>query len=120
MLLITGHTHQPVFKSLTHLENLYQRLSIAKEANDRPTVSIIEKEIQLKKLKGQALPDFTAYQPTYFNSGCCCFNDGDITGIEISDNKIRLIKWEYKEDRQQCPQRILLDESDLEDLKHFK
>ena len=32
--------------------------------------------------------------PTYFNSGCCCFSDGDITGIEIADGYIRLIKWE--------------------------
>ncbi len=29
----------------------------------------------------------------FFLKGCCCFNDGDITGIEIEDGKIRLIKW---------------------------
>ena len=99
---------------------MYRKLGIAKEANDLSTINIIETEIQLKKLKGQMLPDFTAYQPTYFNSGCCCFNDGDITGIEISDYKIRLIKWEYKEHKQQQPERIVLEESDLKDLKNFK
>jgi hypothetical protein len=35
-------------------------------------------------------------KPTYFNSGCCCFNDGDITGIEIENGYLRLIKWSAK------------------------
>jgi predicted phosphodiesterase len=113
MLLITGHTHQPVFQSLTHLESLYRKLAVAKEANDEATIQLIESEIQLKKLKGQRLPDFTAYQPTYFNSGCCCFNDGDITGIEIADGKIRLVKWEYGQDKVQMPGRVLLEEANL-------
>ena len=35
MLLITGHTHQPVFKSLTHLEKLYKEFQLAeKEKNE--------------------------------------------------------------------------------------
>ena len=113
MLLITGHTHQPVFQSLTHLESLYKNLAAAKEKNDEETIQLLENEIHLKKVQGQTLPDFTAYKPTYFNSGCCCFNDGDITGIEIADNKIRLIKWEYGEDKLQAPCRILLNEASL-------
>jgi hypothetical protein len=32
-------------------------------------------------------------KPTYFNSGCCCFDDGTITGVEIGEGYIRLIKW---------------------------
>jgi hypothetical protein len=66
VILITGHTHQPVFESLTH----YERLQREKNANL-----------------------FKDVKPTYFNSGCCCFEDGDITGIEISDGFIKLIKW---------------------------
>ncbi|MBA3748219.1 MAG: hypothetical protein H0W96_12120 [Solirubrobacterales bacterium] len=31
--------------------------------------------------------------PCYFNTGCCSFGDGDITGIEIGDGKIRLMRW---------------------------
>jgi len=113
MLLITGHTHQPVFQSLTHLENLYKKLAAAKEASDAATIQLMESEIEQKKLKGQTLPDFTGYKPTYFNSGCCCFNDGDITGIEIADGKIRLIKWEYGDDKLQASSRVILDETDL-------
>ena len=114
MLLITGHTHQPVFESLTHMESLYKKLAAAKEIKDEVTIQLIEGEIQLKKLKRQVLPDFAAYQPTYFNSGCCCFNDGDITGIEIADGKIRLVKWEYGEDKLSA--RVLLEEASLADL----
>ena len=29
----------------------------------------------------------------YFNTGCCSFDDGSITGIEIAKGKIKLIKW---------------------------
>ena len=32
-------------------------------------------------------------KPSYFNSGCCCFDDGTITGIEIAEGFIRLVKW---------------------------
>lgn len=31
--------------------------------------------------------------PSYFNTGCCRFEDGDITGIELAEGEIRLIKW---------------------------
>jgi predicted phosphodiesterase len=67
LLLITGHTHSPVFASGKYL--------------DHPS-----NEIDTGQSKHEV-------KPTYFNSGCCCFNDGDITGIEIADNFIRLIKW---------------------------
>lgn len=114
-LLITGHTHQPVFQSLTHLERLYRKLEAAKEVNDEAAILSIESEIQIKYQKGQILPDFSGYQPTYFNSGCCCFNDGDITGIEIAAGQISLIKWEYNE-RSQIPERVLLDTIALSEL----
>lgn len=31
--------------------------------------------------------------PAYFNTGCCKFIDGDITGMEIEGGMLRLIKW---------------------------
>jgi predicted phosphodiesterase len=114
ILLITGHTHQPVFKSLTHLESLYRQLSQAKIANDEEAVRILEQQINLRKIKGDLEPDFTSYQPFYFNSGCCCFNDGDITGIEIAGGQIRLIRWKYN--ALQLPERMVLEEASLESL----
>lgn len=113
-LLITGHTHQPVFKSLTHLESLYKQLGEAKQAADQPAILFLEQQINLRKIKGDPEPDFVNYEPFYFNSGCCCFNDGDITGIEIADGQIRLIRWKYNNLQQ--PERSVLEEATLKSL----
>jgi predicted phosphodiesterase len=113
-LLITGHTHQPVFQSLTHLESFYRQLSIAKAANNQESTKQLEQQINLRKIQGDAEPDFTSYQPFYFNSGCCCFNDGDITGIEIADGQIRLIRWKYNSGTTSV--RTVLEEASLKSL----
>jgi len=52
-------------------------------------------------------------KPYYFNSGCCCFVDGDITGIEIADGCIRLVKWTEKDEHST---RELLEEGRIGDL----
>jgi predicted phosphodiesterase len=115
MLLITGHTHQPVFKSVTHLEKLYEELEGAKKANEKPQVEELQKQIKGRENKGDRMPDFNGYLDTYFNSGCCCFDDGDITGIELANGCIRLIKWQYNANKE-C-ERLVLEESKLGDLK---
>lgn len=79
-MLITGHTHYPVFASGKFSKTAYQ-LNL-----------------------GIAIQD-----ASYFNTGCCCFNDGDITGIEIADGFIRLVKWTMKPNFQ----RIVLEEKEL-------
>lgn len=98
--LITGHTHQPVFASLTHIEWLYKQLIEAKKSGDTTKVADHEKEISTVDEQHTIIPDFANYQPRYFNSGCCCFSDGDITGIEIADGNISLVKWYYDEQLQ--------------------
>lgn len=112
-ILITGHTHQPVFESLTLLERLYKQLEIAQLQNDTAKAKEIESHITVRLSMGEAGMDYTKYKPGYFNSGCCCFNDGDITGIEIEDGIIRLIKWEYDN---QVPRRYILEEASLADI----
>ncbi|WP_207536505.1 metallophosphoesterase [Desertivirga arenae] len=114
VLLITGHTHQPVFLSLTYLERLFGRLFRARQANDREQVESLQAEIKIRGVKENTKTDFLSYQPTYFNTGCCCFSDGDITGIEIEGGYMRLIKWEY--DEQNISGRIVLEEVLLEKL----
>jgi hypothetical protein len=114
MLLITGHTHQPVFRSLTLLERLYEQLNNARQQNDEEAIKMLKAKIEQRKFIGETIPDFTAYKPTYFNSGCCCFDDGDITGIEIENGFISLIKWEYDANGQ--PARILLEQVSLTEL----
>jgi UDP-2,3-diacylglucosamine pyrophosphatase LpxH len=113
-LLITGHTHQPVFASLTYIERLYKKFQIAKKDNNTEVMNDLVKEIRKQEKKTAAVSiDYLTMIPSYFNSGCCCFSDGDITGIEIAHGCIRLIKWEM---RDQKPQRIVLEEISLKEL----
>lgn len=114
VLLITGHTHQPVFESLTHLERLYRQAHFAENSGDREKLAQLQQEISLRKFEyGSVKDDFLSLKPVYFNSGCCCFNDGDISGIELADGFIRLVKWKMKGTE---AQRILLEEAKLEEL----
>lgn len=115
MLLITGHTHQPVFKSLTHLELLYEQFEEAEKNKESAAAQKVKEQIDARKTKGERMPDFKGYLDTYFNTGCCCFDDGDITGIEIEGGGIRLIKWKYSEKKESL--REVLAESRLQDLK---
>jgi predicted phosphodiesterase len=109
--LITGHTHQPVFESLTHLERLYRRLEKAQKVNNTERIEDIKKEIKSREPQFTSVSaDYLEMRPTYFNTGCCCFSDGDITGIEIEDGFIRLIKWETENNRSQ---RSVLEEKPL-------
>lgn len=87
LLLITGHTHQPVFASGRYYNH---------PANK------IESELE-----------HTDLFPSYFNSGCCCFDDGDITGIEIAEGFIRLVKWF---DEEQGSKKKVLEEISFEKL----
>jgi predicted phosphodiesterase len=114
ILLVTGHTHQPVFNSLTHLERLYQRLENARACDDPDVVKKIEAEIPRRKREYDFVnQSFDKMKPTYFNSGCCCFDDGTITGIEISDGFIRLVKWSLINGK---PERIVAEEETLKSL----
>ena len=114
MLLITGHTHQPVFPSLTHLERLYKQLQLAEKENDKDRLNLLN-EIKKREREFTAVSvDYMNMKPSYFNTGCCCFSDGDITGIEIADGCIRLIKWSLKKGK---PVRELLEERKLERVR---
>ena len=114
LILITGHTHQPVFESLTHIERLYRSLLFARQVNDGGMIDSLQKEIQLRKFEYTNIsPDYLSLKPTYFNTGCCCFNDGDITGIELEEDCIRMIKWNT---RTGSPQRMILEEAALAEL----
>ena len=111
MLLITGHTHQPVFESLTHMEKLYKEFQLAgKEKNNAQLNGLLDEIKKVEKEFTVVAVNYMNMKPSYFNTGCCCFSDGDITGIEIADGFIRLIKWKMKEGK---PGRQVLEEAEL-------
>lgn len=87
LILVTGHTHQPVFASGKYYNHPSNKIDTVQPQED--------------------------VKPSYFNTGCCCFSDGDITGIEISDGYIRLIKW-Y--DEEVGSKRMILEEKKIGEL----
>ncbi len=107
ILLIAGHTHRPVFQSLTHPDQVLQELAEtqAKLAEDRGNAALRlkvgELSAELEWIRAQQVaepgeeggPSPTKKKPRYFNTGCCCFLDGKITGLELIDGEIRLIRW---------------------------
>ncbi len=101
LILIAGHTHRPVWSSVTHLENLVWRLHALRELKPKqqpPDYQQLEDRLthKIEELRQESPPclDVVKTRPAYFNTGCCCFKDGDITGIEIEDGLLRLIKWD--------------------------
>src|SRR5699024_2902658 len=111
LIFISGHTHKPVFASLDHIDILNHQLAAAKLAGDAVAMEKIQADLAVytQQYAGKKFVKSMAY-PSYFNTGCCCFNDGDISGIEIEDGYIRLIKWETKNGK---PERIIWQESPL-------
>jgi len=88
VVLIAGHTHKPVFL---------------------PALRRAELEQELAGLE----PLAAAGPPCYFNSGCCCFDDGDCTGIEIADGEIKLVRWPGDDGR---PQKKVIRSAPLADV----
>lgn len=113
LMLITGHTHQPVFQSLTYIERLYLKLEIARENNDHALQKEIESLLSTQLRKGETIPTYKAFKPSYFNTGCCCYSDGDITGIEIVEGSIKLVKWRFNTNLKSS-ERIVLEQAQLD------
>lgn len=111
LLFISGHTHKPVFASLDHIDRLAKQLEKATSENDTEMIANINAEMgrRKKEYEGKKLVK-TMARPTYFNTGCCCFSDGDLTGIEIDSGYIRLVKWKANA---VGGERMVLEESPL-------
>jgi hypothetical protein len=98
--LIAGHTHKPVFLTEANTDLLQFRLeekrtdphaSREEIALDRAELEWIlaQQRLRCSEVEEELRP----LTPCYFNTGCCSFRDGDVTGIEISDGMIRLVHW---------------------------
>lgn len=111
MIFISGHTHKPVFASLDHIDRLAKQLEQAKAANETERIPLLQAELSRRKkeYEGKKLLK-TMAKPSYFNTGCCCFADGDLTGIEIDNGFIRLVKWKVDG---KSGVRMVLEESPL-------
>jgi len=100
LILIAGHTHRPVWSSKTHLdkltEELYELFRLDEDQRPDDYEALVEKkkqEIERKRAEFPPCDDMAKTLPAYFNTGCCSFVDGDITGLELQNGVLRLIKW---------------------------
>ncbi|HEX9631769.1 MAG TPA: metallophosphoesterase [Gemmatimonadales bacterium] len=99
LVLIAGHTHRPVWSSRTHLQKLEaERATLAAEPEPRAPgvadrLAALEAGIADRMREHPPCNDTAKTRPAYFNTGCCIFDDGDITGMEIEDGVLRLVKW---------------------------
>jgi predicted phosphodiesterase len=112
LILIAGHTHRPVWTSQTHLDSLLNKLRYLQghrqgvKSDDRlQKIQSLLAEIEERERKYPPCNDTIKTRSVYFNTGCCIFKDGDITGIEIDGGaeaaaekdgqppEMRLVKW---------------------------
>ena len=101
LIFIAGHTHRPVWTSLTHLDQLYMQLYALRSLQKYLDAAEYDKQHQdllytiTKRItKFPPVNDTLKTSPCYFNTGCCRFSDGDITGLEITGDTITLVKWD--------------------------
>lgn len=110
-VVICGHTHRPVFASQTHADQLARELEAVRgKLETRPDnkelraeMSLLEAEIEWVRAQEHQEPSeeggSAPSKPHYFNTGCCSFLDGDVTGFELAEGAIRLVRWPDNDDR---------------------
>jgi hypothetical protein len=111
IVLIAGHTHRPVFRSESHESVILKLLKEAevKLARDPANQGLQKQTAELgaelewtlaqNQQSVAPVPIIEFKKPSYFNTGCCCFLDGDCTGLEINEGEIRLVRWPDDDDR---------------------
>jgi hypothetical protein len=107
-VLIAGHTHRPVFwtsrkpakDSVTDLEKQLETTRASRTAKEGELAELRAKlEFARAELREKGPPPIVVDPPCYFNTGCCSFGDGDVTGIEIAKGEIRLVRWPDNKDQ---------------------
>lgn len=98
------------------MERLLLQRQMAAATGDNEKLRQLDKEIPRRRQEYDYVQlDFANLLPSYFNTGCCCFSDGNITGIEIADGNIQLIKWSMEGD---TAIRTVLETMPLQQLAH--
>jgi len=116
LLLVCGHTHHPVFMSAAWEQTVRQELeSLRSEGAPAETVAMKEAELHWITAEMDELRDSLPAnpKPCYFNTGCCSFHDGSITGVELDNGVIRLVRWTGESG---SPERLILREAELASL----
>jgi hypothetical protein len=100
LVMVAGHTHHPVFPG-TMPPDLAAEVATRQAAYDEAVRTGIDVEaaraaLELalaQKLRDDDYQPPQLQRPSYFNTGCCSFGDGDVTGIEFAEGQVRLVRW---------------------------
>jgi len=125
LILVAGHTHRPVFESLVDQTQLRKEIAAVQsqlevepaDKEQQKTLNELEEELAWVKQTQQG--QFALEQseqpikPSYYNTGCCCYPDGSITGIELVAGEIRLVRWVHADGQ---GQRVVLARATLSDV----
>jgi UDP-2,3-diacylglucosamine pyrophosphatase LpxH len=112
LVLIAGHTHKPVFYDEKRVDELQRALARARRLRNKEKVALARAALEYVQVR-DSRQGFRMEQPCYFNTGCCCYADGDITGLEIDSGMIRLVRWP---DNEGNPLPKVLTEAKLKDV----
>jgi hypothetical protein len=120
-VLIAGHTHRPVFwtsrpPDAESPEAVAQELArLRSEGAAAEALAEVRARLEFIQAKTRR-SDKAALAidpPCYFNTGCCSFGDGDVTGLELIGGEIRLVRWPDDDDR---PKPKILAKADLREV----
>ena len=76
------------------VDELERALERALANGDKALAAALHAELEYARTNDRRdVRRVTVSPPCYFNTGCCSFPDGDITGLEIADGQIRLVRW---------------------------
>lgn len=105
LIFVAGHTHKPVFLAKSKADLLTAEIRDIEEAlkgapNDAQLISnlaLLAADLEWTRAEGgeKTGSDGIVSAPAarYFNTGCAAYLDGDVTGIEITGDEIRLVRW---------------------------
>jgi UDP-2,3-diacylglucosamine pyrophosphatase LpxH len=115
IVLIAGHTHRPVFWSKVPEVDYGPRIAELRRLLADGPDPLLEAELEYLVGEEHRRDGLTRPfpEPCYFNTGCCSFGDGDVTGLEICEGEIRLVRWPDREGR---PRPLVLQRMALEDV----
>ncbi len=113
VIFIAGHTHRPMFESLSKVDRLKQTLKyLEKEMAASEEILRLRKVIEEKERQEGRAPQLENL-PFYFNTGCCIFPDHVITGVELDQEYMRLVGFKKKENK---VVKTLYEEANLKEI----
>ncbi|MEM1248997.1 MAG: hypothetical protein AAGA81_05840 [Acidobacteriota bacterium] len=125
VVLISGHTHHPVFAGEakeTYLMRRRSELEAELQSLEDPflrsdlerRLTELRADLRYREARSEGhLLRAGESNEAYFNAGCCSYKSGSITGIELADAEIRLVRWHQQELE---PQREVLRSRGLREL----